>query len=114
LIERKNPPFGFALPGGFVEYGEMLEEAIKREVKEETNLELNNLKQFHVYSDPRRDSRVHSVSVVFTAKTYLEPKAGDDAKKVFLLSIKEIKKLIKENKIVFDHGKILNDFLNPN
>lgn len=97
-----------------MEYGETVEKAVKREIKEETNLDLLNLKQFHVYSDPKRDERVHTVSVVFTADTSLEPKAGDDAKKANLFTFKEIKKLIEENRIAFDHGKILNDFLNPN
>src|SRR3972149_12306791 len=65
LIKRKNPPFGWAIPGGFVEYGESLEEASVREAKEETNLEVRLIKQFHTYSDPNRDKRFHCISTVY-------------------------------------------------
>lgn len=107
LIERKNPPFGWAIPGGFVDEGETVEEAVGREMKEETNLKLVNLKQFHVYSDPERDPRGHTVTVVFTAKGEGELRAQDDAKNIGLFS--------KENlphNIVFDHRKILMDYFN--
>ena len=63
LIKRKYPPFGWAIPGGFVEKGETLENAAAREAKEETGLDLKNLKQFHAYSNPERDSRFHTISV---------------------------------------------------
>src|SRR3989338_4297041 len=82
LIERKNKPFGWALPGGFVDYGEPVEHAAVREVREETNLKLKNLKQFHVYSDPKRDSRHHTVTVVFTADGSGKLRAQDDAKNI--------------------------------
>ncbi len=102
LIERKNEPFGWALPGGFVNYGESVEDAVRREVKEETNLDLKNLKQFHVYSDPRRDQRQHNISVVFTANGVGELKANDDAKSVAVF--------ISPKCLCFDHNKILQDF----
>ena len=68
LIERSNPPYGWALPGGFVDYGESLEEAAAREAKEETNLDLVDLRQFHTYSAPGRDPRFHTITTVFIAE----------------------------------------------
>ena len=105
LIKRKNPPYGWALPGGFVDYGETVENAAIREAKEETNLDLKDLKQFHVYSEPNRDSRGHNISVVFTAEGIGEPKAADDAKEIGLFSIDDMPK-----DIAFDHNKILGDY----
>ena len=104
LIERKNEPFGWALPGGFVDYGESLESAAAREALEETGLSVNNLKQFRAYSDPTRDPRQHTISVVFTATADSEPVAGDDAKSAKLFS--------KDNlpPLCFDHAKILTDY----
>ena len=85
LIERVNPPFGWAIPGGFVDYGESLEDAARREAFEETGLKIELVRQFHKYSDPSRDSRQHNISTVFIAKAIGTPKAGSDAKqaKVF-------------------------------
>ena len=105
LIERKNPPYGWALPGGFVDEGETVEDAVIREMKEETNLSLENLQQFHVYSDPLRDPRGHTVSVVFTATGVGEPKAQDDAKEVGLFTSDAL-----PEDIAFDHRKILSDY----
>lgn len=105
LVKRKNPPFGWALPGGFVKYGETVEASAIREAKEETGLKLKELKQFYVYSDPKRDPRGHTVTVVFTAKGFGIPFASSDAKKIGLFKKNDLPK-----KIAFDHRKILNDY----
>jgi len=107
LIERKFPPLGWALPGGFVERGETLEHAAAREAKEETGLQLEGLKQFHAYSDPERDPRFHTISVVFTAKGIGRPAAASDAQSIRLFS----RDNLPEN-IVFDHKKIIEDYFN--
>lgn len=107
LIERLNPPFGWALPGGFVDYGESLEEAVKREMKEETNLELTDLGQFHTYSEPNRDPRFHTIGTVFIAKAKGSPKAGDDAKGIKVVKYEDLLKL----DYAFDHKKIIEDYL---
>ena len=104
LIERKNSPHGWALPGGFVDYGETIEAAAIREAKEETGLDVTLLKQFHTYSAPDRDPRNHTVSTVFTAQAKGKPKAGDDAGKAEIFSAKDLPPL------VFDHGKIVDDY----
>lgn len=110
LIERKNPPYGWALPGGFVDVGESVETAVRREMMEEINTELEELKQFAVYSDPKRDPRFHTVSVIFTASSKTEPVAGDDAKNTKLCSEKEIIKMSQDGLICFDHAKVLLDY----
>ena len=107
MIKRSNPPFGWALPGGFVDYGESLEEAVKREAKEETNLDLTQIKQFHTYSDPARDPRFHTIGTVFIAKAIGTPRAGDDAAEVKVIKSNQIEKL----EFAFDHKKILTDYL---
>lgn len=107
LIERGKAPFGFALPGGKVEYGESVEEAVRREMREEVNLELSDLEQFHVYSDPKRDPRHHTVEVTHLAKAYSLPRAGDDAAKASLFSLEAI----PWDKLAFDHAQILRDYL---
>lgn len=106
LIERRNPPHGWALPGGFVDYGESLEEAAVREAREETGLEIDNLRQFHAYSDPDRDPRQHNISVVFTADARGEAKAGDDANAVKLFPLDNLPEIL-----CFDHARILNDYI---
>ena len=105
LIERRNPPYGWALPGGFVDYGESLESAAKRESKEETHLDVQLMEQFHTYSNPRRDPRQHTVSTVFLATAEGMPQADDDAKNVGLFSEHEL-----PEPIVFDHKIILHDY----
>ncbi len=105
LIERKNPPYGWALPGGFVDYGESLETAAWREAKEETGLEVENLQQFRAYSDPHRDPRHHTVSVVFTALGKGTPRAADDAKRVKVFRVEEL-----PANLAFDHARILTDY----
>ncbi|MGE5197780.1 MAG: macro domain-containing protein, partial [Deltaproteobacteria bacterium] len=107
LIKRSNPPFGWALPGGFVDYGESLEDAVRREMKEETNLELTDLKQFHTYSAPGRDPRFHTIATVFIAKAKGEPKAGDDAAAFKIMKLSEIEKM----DFAFDHKKVISDYI---
>jgi ADP-ribose pyrophosphatase YjhB (NUDIX family) len=106
LIHRKNEPVGWALPGGFVESGETVEDAVRREMKEETGLELESLKQFHVYSDQNRDPRGHTVSVVFVANGIGTPKAGDDAGELRLMDLSYAPRA----GLVFDHEEILADY----
>ena len=106
LIERKNPPHGWALPGGFVDYGETVEDAAKREAKEEVSLEVELIEQFHVYSDPKRDERQHTLSIVFIAIAKGTPQADDDAKKVGFFELRELPKIL-----CFDHQQILQDYL---
>jgi len=104
LIERKNPPLGWALPGGFVDYGESFETAAVREAREETGLNITSLRQFHTYSDPSRDKRHHTVSTVFIAEAEGKPVAGDDAARAGLFKQQNLPKL------AFDHGEILSDY----
>ncbi len=91
IINRKNPPKNYAFPGGFVEIGEKLLDAVKREIKEETNLEISNIKQLDIYDDPKRDRRDHIITVVYYAEGKGKLKAGDDAKETLLLTKDEIK-----------------------
>ncbi len=105
LIKRKNPPEGWALPGGFVDYGESLETAAVREAKEETGLDVELLRQFHTYSDPKRDPRHHTITTVFIARAKGEAIAGDDAKGIGIFT----KDTLPEQ-IAFDHRDILQDY----
>jgi 8-oxo-dGTP diphosphatase len=105
LIERANPPYGWALPGGFVDYGEPLESAAVREAKEETSLEVVLEEQFHTYSDPDRDPRHHTITTVFIGKGIGVPKPADDAKQLGMFSKNHL-----PDPIVFDHQKIIRDY----
>ena len=105
LIKRKNPPFGWALPGGFVDYGESLEEGAIREAKEETDLDVKLTQQFHTYSNPNRDSRHHSISTVYIAKAKGVPQAKDDAIEIGIFNQSNL-----PAEIAFDHRSILNDY----
>jgi 8-oxo-dGTP diphosphatase len=104
LIERENPPHGWAIPGGFVDYGESLEQAAVREAFEETGLKVKLLKQLHTYSDPSRDARQHTISTIFIATAQGKPVSGDDAKNAALFT--------RDNypPLVFDHQAILEDY----
>jgi len=105
LIKRKNPPFGWAIPGGFVEYGESVEETAVREMKEETGLNLKELKQFHTYSKMGRDPRGHTVTVIFTARGIGIPKADDDAEEIKIFTKNTLPK-----DLAFDHKEILKNY----
>lgn len=107
IIERTNPPYGKALPGGFVDYGESLEDAVTREAKEETGLELKDLRQFGTYSDPGRDPRFHTVSTVYIARGEGGPKAGDDARSLTVLPYEAL----SGQEYAFDHGTMIRDYL---
>lgn len=104
LIERKNPPPGWALPGGFVDVGESLATAAVREAREETSLEVTLQTQFFAYSDPARDPRGATVSVVFVGRADGTPRAADDAKEVRVFALDRLPPL------AFDHGVILDDY----
>jgi 8-oxo-dGTP diphosphatase len=106
LIKRKNPPHGWALPGGFVDYGESYEDAAVREAKEETCLDVILIRQFHTYSNPERDPRQHTASTVFIATADGIPQGGDDALQAKVFTATDLPKL------VFDHGQIVEDYFN--
>jgi 8-oxo-dGTP diphosphatase len=105
LIERKNPPHGWALPGGFVDYGESLEAAAVREAREETSLEVHNLRLLGCYSDPGRDNRMHTISTVYIAAGCGQPQAADDAADVGIFQLKSL-----PEPLCFDHAAILEDY----
>ena len=105
LIKRKNPPYGWAIPGGFVDYGESLEEAAVREAREETNLDVELLRQFHTYSDPKRDPRHHTITTVYIAKGKGKPEARDDALEIGVFTRSNL-----PEQIAFDHRAILEDY----
>ena len=105
LIKRRNPPHGWAIPGGFVDYGESLETAAVREALEETSLTVTLRGQFHTYSDPNRDPRQHTISTVFIADGRGELRAGDDAAEAKIFTRDSL-----PSAIAFDHGRILDDY----
>ncbi len=105
LIERKHEPFGWAIPGGFVDYGEMAETAAVREAKEETSLNVELVHLLGVYSNPNRDSRQHTISTIYVATGKGEPKAADDAKNARLFCEKDL-----PDTLAFDHAKVLRDY----
>jgi len=107
LVSRKNPPYGWALPGGFVDYGESLEEAAVREAREETSLHVVLERQFHTYSDPARDPRQHTITTVFIGRAEGVPEGADDAKEARVFTTDSIPK-----GLVFDHGRIIDDYVN--
>ena len=107
LIERKNPPHGWALPGGFVDVGESLEQAAVREAAEEISLPVKLITLLGCYSDPARDPRSHTVCAVYTAEASGEPQAADDAANVQIFLPEDL-----PSPLAFDHALILADYLN--
>lgn len=107
IIERSNPPYGYALPGGFLDYGESLEDAARREAREETGLELADLRQFHTYSVMGRDPRFQTVSTVFIARGSGKARAGDDAKGLRVIPYGEL----LDYEYAFDHQEVIRDYL---
>ena len=105
LIERKNPPTGWAIPGGFVDEGEPVWRAALREAKEETRLDVELVEQFFCYSDPSRDPRRHTLSVVFIARASAEPVGADDAARARIFHRDSL-----PEPIAFDHAQILRDY----
>jgi 8-oxo-dGTP diphosphatase len=105
LIKRRDPPPGWALPGGFVDYGESLEMAAVREAKEETSLDVTLLYQMHSYSDPKRDPRKHTITTVFVATATGIPRAEDDALELEIVNPAEI-----DRPLAFDHDQIIADY----
>jgi 8-oxo-dGTP diphosphatase len=104
LVLRRDPPPGWALPGGFVDYGETVEQAVRREALEETGLALADLRMFGVYSDPGRDPRQHTITTVFTARGEGLPRAGDDAARVQVFDLGHLPEM------AFDHAQIIEDY----
>ena len=105
LIERKNPPYGWAIPGGFVDVGERLEVAAIREAKEEVCLDVKLKALLGMYSDPKRDDRGHTVTAVYVAEASGEPHAADDAKNLAIFEIDNL-----PDKLAFDHKQVLEDY----
>jgi 8-oxo-dGTP diphosphatase len=105
LVSRKGPPLGWALPGGYVDYGETLENAAIREAWEETSIRITEPKLLGCYSDPTRDSRQHTISTVFVARGEGIPHAGDDAADILIVRPEAVPDLC------FDHNRIIHDYL---
>ena len=106
LIKRRDPPPGWALPGGFVDYGESLEQAAVREAREETSLDVTLRYQMHSYSDPARDPRKHTITTVFVATAQGTPRAQDDALELEIVDPASI-----ERPLAFDHKQIIADYI---
>lgn len=105
LIRRRNPPHGWAIPGGFVDDGESLEAAAVREAREETGLDVTLLGQLHTYSRPDRDPRQHTISTVFMARATGQPHPGDDALDAGIFARNRL-----PQPLAFDHAEILRDY----
>ncbi|MGZ8218122.1 NUDIX domain-containing protein [Methylomagnum sp.] len=105
LIERRFPPLGWAVPGGFVDVGESLETAAVREAKEETSLDVRLLALLGLYSNPDRDPRGHTVTAVYVAEAHGTPEAADDAKNILILDPNDPPPLL-----AFDHATVLEDY----
>ena len=105
LIERKNEPFGWAIPGGFVDYGESIETAAIREAEEEVSLKAKLIEQFYVYSDPQRDPRQHTLAIAFIATAKRKPIAADDAKNLGVFNQWDM-----PQNLCFDHDRIMADY----
>ena len=105
LIKRKHHPVGWAIPGGFVDYGESLEEAALRDAREETSLEVTLSRQMHTYSAPDRDPRQHTITTVYIAKSSGVPAAADDAEAIGVFRRDNLPR-----PLVFDHARILKDY----
>ena len=105
LIERKNPPYGWAIPGGFMDVGELLEMAAIREAKEEVCLDVTLKALLGMYSDPKRDDRGHTVTAVYVAQATGEPQAADDAKSLAVFDIDNL-----PDELAFDHAQVLEDY----
>lgn len=106
LIERANPPLGWAIPGGFVDVGERVEAAAVREMREEVCLDVALTRLLGVYSDPRRDLRGHTVTAVYVAEARGLPVAADDARAVQVFDVDDL-----PAQLAFDHGLVLDDYL---